>query len=136
MSLEILRAHCRKLLKNALTARWLEREVAFVIDIIIVALFSVFPKFGWIFGILYFFFRDTLPFGTGGSFGKSLYKLIVVNADSRQSRANWRKSLIRNIIFFIPILDLLDIYYFLRDGRRLIDTWLDIDVVSRTEEES
>lgn len=133
-SIERLRAHACQLLANATTTRWLEREVAFIIDVIIVALLSVFPRVGFFFGLLYFLFRDSLPFGAGCSFGKSLYRLVVANSDSAQSRANWRKTLIRNIIYFIPILNLVDIYYFLRSGRRLIDIWLEIDVVSRTEE--
>lgn len=133
-SIERLRSHAKLLFDNATTTRWLEREVAFIIDVIIVALVSVFPRLGWIFGLLYFLFRDSLPIGDGCSFGKSLYRLVVTNNDIAKTRANWRKPLIRNIIFFIPILNLVDIYYFLRDGRRLIDIWLEIDVVSRAEE--
>ncbi|MBP5364922.1 MAG: hypothetical protein J6Y82_03250 [Bacteroidales bacterium] len=112
-----------QLIENMFTKKWLEREVAFLIDIVICATIAIFPRIGFIISALYFFLKDALPFGGASSFGKSIYGLKVKDADDQPVRHFWRKTIVRNLIIVIPILNLVDIYYFLKTGVRLADEW-------------
>ena len=38
-------------------------------------------------------------------------------------------TVVRNLILLTPILNVVDIFYFIKHGRRLTDVWLKFDVV-------
>lgn len=113
----------KQLIENMLSRKWLEREVAFSIDMIICITLAIFPRIGFIISILYFFLKDSLPIEGGSSFGKSIYNLKVKEKDEQQHRFFWQKTIVRNLILIIPILNFVDIYYFLKNGIRLADEW-------------
>ncbi len=120
----------RRVLDKVLTVNRLERMIAFAIDLLAIVCVSLLPPIGIILGVVYFFLRDSLPFGVNASFGKNIYSLKVITVENEQiRRAPWHKSVVRCLILIIPILNLVDIFYFLRDGKRLVDTWLGTDVI-------
>lgn len=108
-----------------------ERMIAFFIDSVIVFGLSMFPKIGWMFGLMYFLLKDALFFAGGQSFGKKLMKIQAVsNLRQEPLVSHPQKSLIRNIILLIPILNLLEIYLFLFRTQRLGEKWSETSVIS------
>ena len=85
---------------------------------------------GWIVALFYFCMRDALPIGARRSFGKSVYHLRIVDTQQDERRLTWRIYVLRNIILFIPILNIVDIFKYITTGRRLADEWLGTEVVA------
>ena len=105
--------------------------MAFVIDCAIAFGLGMFPKIGWIFGVIYFLLKDSLYFTKGQSFGKKIMKIQVVSDHKNEPLINYpQKSLIRNLILLIPILNLVEIYFFLLRTKRLGEIWSETSVVS------
>jgi len=108
-----------------------ERMMAFFIDCVISFGLGMFPKIGWIFGLIYFLLKDSLYFNKGQSFGKQIMKIRVVCTSTNESLINYpQKSIIRNLILLIPFLNLVEIYFFLFRTKRLGDIWSETSVVS------
>jgi uncharacterized RDD family membrane protein YckC len=107
-----------------------ERMLAAFVDVAIVVGLSLFPKIGWLFGLIYFLFKDCLPLLKGQSFGRKLFKLRIVTKLDGKSLVNAPdKALIRQIIFLIPLLNLYEFYCFFFKSERLGDVWTDTTVV-------
>lgn len=108
-----------------------ERLMAFFVDCAISFGLSMFPKIGWIFGLIYFLLKDSLYFNKGQSFGKKIMKIKVVYTSTNESLINYpQKSIIRNLILLIPFLNLVEIYFFLFRPQRLGDLWSETSVVN------
>ena len=97
----------------------------------------MFPRIGWMFGIIYHLTRDALPFLNGQSFGKKLMHLkAVTNPGQMSLTSSPEKSVIRGIVFLIPILNLIDIWVLFTKGYRLADKWAETTVMVYTEPEN
>ncbi|MCF0189930.1 MAG: hypothetical protein HUJ96_01580 [Marinilabiliaceae bacterium] len=131
-----LSEHIRTLLRNAVHSPIVEREMAFIADMFIIMAVSVFPKIGWIIGLLYYLLRDVLPLKGDASFGKGIYNMHVLYHNGEQRVVvKWYKSIMRNVMVLIPVLNIVDFYYLLSTGKRLADVWTDTSVeVSRVSE--
>lgn len=115
---------------NTTPAPPLERFIAAFIDIIIVCGLCMFPRVGWMFGLIYHLTRDSLPFLNGQSFGKKLMRLKVVRIpDQLPLTSSPEKSVIRGVVFLIPLLNLIDIWYLFTKGQRLADKWAETAVI-------
>ena len=110
--------------------------MAFIADMFIIMAVSVFPKIGWIIGLLYYLLRDVLPLKGDASFGKGIYNMHVLYHNGEQRVVvKWYKSIMRNVMVLIPVLNIVDFYYLLSTGKRLADVWTDTSVeVSRVSE--
>ncbi|MBU2530782.1 MAG: RDD family protein, partial [Elusimicrobia bacterium] len=66
------------------------------------------PILGWIAGIIYTFARDGIDFGglDNRSIGKKVMGLRVINTDTG-ARCSYKDSVLRQILFIIPIVNLL-----------------------------
>ncbi|MCQ2229362.1 MAG: RDD family protein [Bacteroidales bacterium] len=117
-----------QMMRNAAAPQWLEREISFVVDMLVCIAITVMPKIGFVVSVVYFLLRDSIPVGHRSSLGKSVYGLRVVMADDG-SKAPWRKVLVRNVISFIPFVNIYDVYLFLLTGDRLADQWSGTKVV-------
>lgn len=107
------------------------RVLAYGVDLIITIGLSLFPRIGWIFGLIYFLFKDAMPFNNGQSYGRRLFKIRLVNSHDEQSLVKTpEKSLIRHIILLIPLLNLYELYLFLFSKSRLGEKWSETKVVS------
>lgn len=120
----------RQILIHIVTPQWLEREISFMVDIIVCATIAIFPMFGTFFSLIYFLFRDVMPIGSRTSIGKSVYRLKVVATDENNDpKTMIRRVFIRNIVSLIPLVNIYDLYLFLLNGERLADQWSDTKVV-------
>lgn len=107
-----------------------ERFIAALIDFVIVCGLCMFPRIGWMFGLIYHLTRDALPFLGGQSFGKKLMHLkVVAQPNNSPLTASPEKSVIRGIVFLIPGLNLIDIVYLYTKGQRLADKWAETEVI-------
>lgn len=122
----------KQIIDNILTAQWLEREVAFFIDIIICCTLTILPKLGIVLAIIYFFMKDALPWSFGRSLGKSIYGLKVITTDNEPNTL-FRRTIVRNLIMIVPILNIIDIYYFISSGNRLADEWTGTKVIKEEQ---
>ncbi|MCQ2226632.1 MAG: RDD family protein [Bacteroidales bacterium] len=111
----------RTIAKNVLTLRWLEREIAFCVDLFVCAAIAICPNIGYAAAVLYFIIRDACPFGMQTNLGKSVYGLRVVNENGENP--SWRSAILRNIVVFIPFANIYDFYLFISTGDRLADRW-------------
>ncbi len=112
------------------TSLFYSRLLAFSLDIMISIGLSMFPRIGWIFGLIYFLFKDSMPFTKGQSYGRKLFKIkLVKEYDNSSIVDSPEKSLIRNIIFLIPLLNLYEIYLFFFKERRLGELWSETKVI-------
>jgi len=112
------------------TVYFTERILAAVIDVAIAFGLTLFPKIGWVFGLVYFLFKDGLPFSKGQSFGRRLFGIQVVQQKDETSLVtNPDKALIRQIIFFIPFLNLVEVYCFFFLAHRKGELWSDTKVI-------
>ena len=119
----------RQMVDMLLTVKSMKRIAAFIIDLSMCAALSLLPMFGWIIALAFFCLRDALPFGSRRSFGKSVYKLRIVDNNNHALHLSWRKFVLRNIILFIPILNIVDIATYAATGSRLADTWTSTEVI-------
>lgn len=107
-----------------------ERLLAGLIDVAIALGLSLFPRIGWLFGVIYFLFKDSIPLLHGQSFGRRLFKIkVVTKVDSKSLVTMPDKALIRQIVFFVPILNLVELYRFFTQNERFGDVWTDTEVV-------
>ncbi len=130
-------------------AKFLNRVVAYLIDIVIANIFGLIPVLGGIIGFLFFLFRDGI--GDGNGVGKGLMGLKVVKSPSG-APISYNDSVKRNLNFALPSLLLLIpvlghfIYFFVmliilivelvyvvkrEDGRRFGDLWAETHVVAK-----
>lgn len=102
----------------------IDREAAALVDLIFSFTLATLPGIsGSVAGVAYFLFRD----GRGNGMGKRLYGLETVrSADGR--RASWRMAMLRNLLLLVPLFNLVDMWRFFVNGRRLTDEWLGTDV--------
>jgi hypothetical protein len=115
-----------KLIKQHLQdPQYIERMVAFALDLIISLVLSIIPTLGWLLGFGYFFLKDALPMTRHDSFGKHIYKLYLSDASTgeRIEKGRYEKSMIRSLILLVPIINIIDIVHFLTYGNRLADEW-------------
>lgn len=124
----------RRILSNALEPAWLEREIAFTVDMFICLTLAVCPTYGTYLATGYFVLRDALPFGKRMSFGKAIYGLRVESVDEKKDGL-WKKIVIRNLVTFIPLVNIYDVYLFLANGERLADRWSKTEVRKMAEQE-
>ncbi len=118
----------RNVLVSVITKPRVFREAAFAVDVAISLTLAIFPGlFGWVACVCYFLLRDVLT-ASRQSLGKGLYGLVVVR-DSDGRQISWQMSIVRSLLMLAPPVNLVDIFYFIRDGRRLTDQWLGFDVV-------
>jgi len=123
-----MRETLKQIVRNAASPKWLEREISFAVDVLVCVAITVMPKIGVVASLLYFLMRDSIPVGHGSSLGKSVYGLRVIMS-SDGTKAPWRKILVRNVISFIPFVNIYDVYLFLLTGERLADQWSGTSVV-------
>ncbi|RYD46813.1 MAG: RDD family protein [Verrucomicrobiaceae bacterium] len=95
---------------------------------------SLIPKLGPIVGIAYMLVRDALPFMEGHSLGKRIMKIKAVTMDGRNLSGDWGTSILRNVLFAIPLVGLIEVVVlFVRKDkiplRRLGDEWAKTKVV-------
>ncbi|MGQ1946036.1 hypothetical protein ACT3CD_02890 [Geofilum sp. OHC36d9] len=120
--------------KPVFTMPLTERIIAAIIDIIIVAILCLFPRIGWLLGIIYHLTRDSLPFLKGQSFGKRLLHLKVITLPKQESLVNYpEKSIIRGLVMLIPGLNIIDFWFLYHKGQRLADIWAQTTVIYSSE---
>jgi uncharacterized RDD family membrane protein YckC len=113
-----------------------ERIIAAIIDLVIVIGLCLFPRIGWIFGLIYHLMRDSMPLLNGQSFGKHLMRIKVIVLPQQDSMIKYpEKSIIRGIVTLIPILNIIDVWYLFYKGQRLADIWTSTAVVYSKESE-
>ncbi len=106
------------------------RLFAFAVDLGIAVGLSLFPRIGWIFGLIYFLFKDSMPFNKGHSYGRRLFKIKLVSKVDGQLLINApEKSLIRQIVLLIPLLNLYEVYLFFFENVRFGEQWSETTVV-------
>ncbi len=114
-----------------------ERLLAGLVDIVIALLISLFPKIGWMFGLIYLLAKDSLSFLNGQSFGKKLFNLRTIALPHYASLTGWpEKSIIRGLVQIIPILNLIDLYYLITQKVRIADRWAETRVVRNQDWEA
>jgi uncharacterized RDD family membrane protein YckC len=119
-----------KRLKIGNTTLFTERLLAACIDLSIVLGLSLFPRIGWLFGLIYFLFKDSLGLLKGQSFGRRLFKIKVISkVDGENLVKKPDKALIRQIVFLVPILNLIELFYFIFRTERLGAKWSSTTVV-------
>ena len=119
-----------KRIKIGKTEYFTERLIAGIVDVTITLGLSLFPRIGWLFGLIYFLFKDSLPFISGQSFGRRLFNIKVVKMADGQSLVGFPdKALIRQLIYLIPILNLVELYRFLFKEERYGAQWTQTKVI-------
>jgi uncharacterized RDD family membrane protein YckC len=100
-----------------------ERIGAYLIDAVLIALVIWVPFFGWVVAPLYLLTRDALPFLQGQSVGKRLIGLRAVDQNGAALTNNYQGSVLRNVLFIIPIMPIVELIVMLadKDGLRLGD---------------
>lgn len=112
------------------TELFTERLLAALIDFSITMGLSLFPRVGWIFGLIYFLFKDSIVLLDGQSFGRRLFKIKVVTRENGQSLIRKPdKALVRQLILLIPLLNLVELYRFLFLKDRFGAKWTQTTVV-------
>ncbi len=107
-----------------------ERLLAGLVDLVIAAIISLFPRIGWIFGLIYLLSKDSLSFLDGQSFGKKIFNLRTIALPHYASLSGWpEKSVIRGLVLFIPVLNLIDLYYMITRKVRIADQWAETRVI-------
>ena len=114
----------RQMAHGLITKPRIEREAALAVDMILSLTLATFPGlFGKVACLAYFLLRDS----RGGGMGKRLYNLAVVRATDG-GIVSWQTALLRNILTLLPIFNLVDLYRFVANGKRLTDEWLGTEV--------
>ncbi len=116
-------------LTNSSYASLGDRFLGGLIDWLVVLVISYVLRgiLGWQLAYLisgaYILVRDALPFLEGQSIGKKVMKTRAVMEDSGAPTTNdYRSSLLRNILLFIPVASLIDaLFIFSGDRKRLGD---------------
>ncbi|MFO8000017.1 MAG: hypothetical protein R6U46_02155 [Marinilabilia sp.] len=114
-----------------------ERLMAGLVDLAVAAVLSLFPRIGWMFGLLYILTRDSLPFLNGQSFGKKLFHLRTITLPHHASLTGWpEKSVIRGLVLLIPVLNLFDLYYLITQKVRIADRWAETRVIRDQDQDT
>lgn len=125
------------------TARLIDRFITILILIAVLIIFNVLTflwseeaggiYLGIIAALVYSFAKDALPYLNGVSIGKRIMGIRVVSyQDGRPITHDYKKAIVREIVTFIPLLNLIDIAFIFRgEGRRLGDEWADTIVVEK-----
>ncbi len=110
---------------------FVERVVAFALDLIICLVLGIIPIIGWLIGFAYFILKDSLAFTNYASFGKHIYNLALVDSSTGEKieKIFDEKIVLRGLILLVPIINLVDIYYFITTGRRAADKWTGTEVI-------
>lgn len=112
------------------TPLFYERIMAFLIDLVISIGLCLFPRIGWMFGLVYFLLRDSLPFNNGQSYGRRVFKIRVVQKNDNTSILGLHeKSLMRQISLLIPGFNLFECYTFFFKNDRYGAIWSDTKVI-------
>lgn len=128
--------HTSEPLKPVYSMPLIERITAAIIDLIIVGILILFPRIGWLLGLLYHLTRDSIPILGGQSFGKKLLRIKVITLPNEESLIKYpEKSVIRGLVALIPILNIIDLWHLFARGRRLADIWSQTTVVLYSGEE-
>ena len=107
-----------------------ERFMALFIDVVIAVGLSMFPRIGWIVGLIYFLAKDAIPAFDGQSIGKKFFNLKVITSKTHQPLTKHpERSLIRSIVFLLPIVNIIDIYRLISNGERLADKWAETTLI-------
>jgi uncharacterized RDD family membrane protein YckC len=110
----------------------MQRLAAGIIDLIVIGVATStasFIPFIYYFSnpllIAYFLLRDTLPLLDGKSIGKNLIGLRVVReADLSKITDDYGLGIIRKVLFFVPIANIIDAcMIFSKDRKRFGDRW-------------
>ena len=116
----------------------MQRLAAGIIDLIVVgvatSVTSYIPFIYYVSNpliIAYFLLRDTLPLLDGKSIGKNIIGLRVVReADLSKITDDYGLGIIRNVLFFVPIANIIDAcMIFSKDRKRFGDRWAKTIVV-------
>ncbi|MGQ1891800.1 RDD family protein [Thermophagus sp. OGC60D27] len=114
-----------------------ERILAGLVDIIITLLISLFPKIGWLFGLIYLLGKDSFSFLNGQSFGKKLFHLRVITLPHYASMSGLpEKSVIRGLVLLIPILNIIDFIHLIKYKVRIADRWSETRVIKNQDWET
>jgi len=114
-----------------------ERIMAGLVDIVIAVLISLFPKIGWMFGVIYLLAKDSLSFLNGQSFGKKIFNLRTIALPHYASLSGWpEKSIIRGLVQVIPVLNIIDLYYLITKKVRIADKWAETRVIRNQDWEA
>lgn len=114
-----------------------ERLMAGLVDIVIAVLLSLFPKIGWMFGVIYLLAKDSLSFLNGQSFGKKIFNLRTIALPHYASLSGWpEKSIIRGLVQVIPVLNIIDLYYLITKKVRIADKWAETRVIRNQDWEA
>ncbi len=117
-----------KTLAGIVTKPRVVREAALFVDLAISLALAVYPgSLGWVICVVFFLLRDVSTVRRRSP-GKNLYKLRIVKV-SDGSPVDWRMTVVRNLILLTPVLNVVDVCYFVKHARRLSDVWLKFDVV-------
>ena len=117
----------------------MQRLAAGIIDLIIMSvaasLIGFLPYSSYFFNplmIAYFLLRDTLPFFDGKSIGKNLIGIRVVREkDFTKITDDYATGIIRNVLFFLPIVNIIDAFMiFSQERKRFGDRWAKTIVVT------
>ncbi len=123
----IFEEHPIPLWKKVLLA---ERLIAGLVDLIIAAGLCLFPRIGWMVGLIYFLTKDALPFLHGQSLGKKIFNLRVIILPHYASMSGAaEKSIIRGLVAIIPGLNIVDLWFLITRKVRLADEWAETRVV-------
>lgn len=116
----------------------MQRVAAGIIDLVAMSVavsFTSFLPYSYYFSqsivIAYFLLRDSLPFLDGKSIGKNLIGLRVVReADFSKTTEDYGTGIIRNVLFFIPVANIIDAFMiFSQERKRFGDRWAKTIVV-------
>lgn len=114
-----------------------ERIMAGLVDIVIAVLISLFPKIGWMFGVIYLLAKDSLSFLNGQSFGKKIFNLRTIALPHYASLSGWpEKSIIRGLVQIIPVLNIIDLYFLITHKVRIADKWAETRVIRNQDWEA
>ncbi|WP_010664193.1 RDD family protein [Marinilabilia salmonicolor] len=114
-----------------------ERLMAGLVDIVIAVLISLFPKIGWMFGVIYLLAKDSLSFLNGQSFGKKIFNLRTIALPHYASLSGWpEKSIIRGLVQIIPVLNIIDLYQLITQKVRIADKWAETRVIRNQDWEA
>jgi uncharacterized RDD family membrane protein YckC len=110
-----------------------ERFMAHAIDLVVTMGLCLFPRIGWIAGLIYYLTKEAIPGLKGQSIGKKFFDLQVVTQSSQTALTQQpEKSILRGLVSLLPIINIVDVYYLLAGHQRLADKWAQTTVIKTT----
>lgn len=125
-----LAAGVLRTLAGLITKPRVTREAALFVDVVTALALAIVPKYGWALCLGYFVLRDTLS-TTGQGAGKALYKLRIYKVKDH-TPVGWKLAILRSILILMPLVNIADLFHFIRTGRRYVDEWIGVDVFPET----